>query len=107
MHHISIKPLSVNQAWRGRRFKTNEYLAYEQHLFLLLPKIHIPDGNLQLSITFGMSSSMSDIDNPLKLCIDILQKKYNFNDKRICVLHVEKIKVEKGKEYIEFDLCAV
>ena len=29
---IEIKPLSVNTAWKGRRFKTDAYKAYEIEL---------------------------------------------------------------------------
>lgn len=49
-----------------------------------------------------MSSSLADIDNFLKPFIDILQKKYGFNDKLIYKLSVKKVKVAKGDEYIDF-----
>lgn len=104
---IDIKALSVNECWRGRRFKTKKYLDYEkQLLFLLKPKL-IPEGNLRLYITFGLSNSLSDVDNGLKPFIDILQKKYAFNDRDIFELHVKKIKVYKGSEFIKFDICSV
>ena len=101
---IKIKPLSVNQAWRGRRFKAEIYKEYEEELFLLLPKIKIPQGNLKLKIVFGLSNKASDVDNPVKPFVDILQKKYGFNDKNIYRLDLEKIIVKKGKEYIEFEI---
>ena len=34
---IKIKPLSVNDAWQGRRFKTDNYKKYERDLMLILP----------------------------------------------------------------------
>ena len=85
-----IKPLSVNKAWQGKRFKTKDYLQYEKQVLLLLPRIIIPDGKLLLEITFGMSNKASDIDNPLKPFLDILQKKYNFDDKQIYKLIINK-----------------
>lgn len=102
---IKIKALSVNKCWQGRRFKTPEYLAYEKELMYLLPKEYtIPEDNLFLSIEVGMSSSLSDLDNVCKPFQDILQKKYNFNDKRINKIQMYKTKVKKGEEYISFEI---
>lgn len=105
MEFIKTKPLSVNKVWCGKRFKTDIYKVYEQELFFLLPKeLKIPTGKLHLKLKFGLSSKASDIDNPLKPFIDILQKKYGFNDKKIYKLSVEKVDVKKGQEFIEFEI---
>ena len=101
---IDIKPLSVNKAWKGKRFKTNEYRKYEKNLILLLPKQKIGDGYLSLDVEFGFSSMASDLDNPLKPFIDVIQKKYGFNDKQIFKLFVTKTLVKKGKEFIQFKI---
>ena len=97
---IKIKPLSVNDAWKGQRFKTTAYKHYEQLLGLLLRPLTIPEGKLKLTLIWAFSSAGSDIDNPCKPCIDILQKKYGFNDSRIHKLDLEKTKVKKGDEFI-------
>lgn len=99
---INIKPMTVNRAWQGRRYKTPEYKQYERDVLLLLPKIAIPDGELSLYIQAGFSSKNADIDNIAKPFIDILQKKYKFNDSRIFRLTLQKEIVPKGKEYIYF-----
>lgn len=99
-----IKPLSVNKAWQGKRFKTKDYLQYEKQVLFLLPKIIIPDGKLLLEITFGMSNKASDIDNPLKPFLDILQKKYNFDDKQVYKLIVNKEITAKNQEFIKFKI---
>ncbi len=104
MPKINIKPLSVNDAWQGKRFKTKEYTAYEKNVLLILPKLSIPDGKLALSIVFGFSSKASDIDNPVKCFVDCLQKKYGFNDNRIYKMIIEKVDAAKGDEFIEFSL---
>lgn len=104
MHKVDIKPLTVNQAWQGRRFKTPKYNKYIADMMMILPPLTVPDGNLTLDVTFGLSSKLSDIDNPLKCFIDCLQKKYGFDDRRIFKLIVEKDIVKKGKEYISFTL---
>lgn len=109
MNVISIKPLSVNKAWKGRRFKTDAYKGYELSVKQLLPSaLNIPGGPLQIYLKFGFSSAASDFDNPVKPFIDVLQKKYGFNDKRIrrAIIDVDDT-CKKGKEYIEFELTAL
>lgn len=66
MPKLYVKPVSVNTCWQGKRFKTLHYSQYERDLLYLLPKLQIPEGDLKVTITFGLSSSLSDIDNPLK-----------------------------------------
>lgn len=99
-----IKPLSVNQAWQGKRFKTPEYKGFEKQLLLMLKKIKVPEGKLLLKATFGLSSKNADWDNPIKPFQDVLQKKYGFDDRRIYRGEIEKVDVEKGKEFIEFQI---
>ena len=101
---IEIKPLSVNDCWQGRRFKTRDYKIYEQELLYLLPKIEIPKGKLHLKLRVGYSNKLSDIDNCLKPFVDILQKKYGFNDNKIYKLEIEKVDVKKGDEFIDFHI---
>ena len=105
MIKIPIKPLSVNQCWKGQRFKTKAYSLYERNLTLLLPKtILIPEPPFVLILEFGFSSSASDWDNPIKPFQDVLSKKYKFNDKLIKKGIVSVEKVKKGQEYVKFKL---
>jgi len=76
MSRVNIKPLSVNKAWRGRRFKTSDYEIYEKELYYLLPNIEVSKGKLKLNIEFGLSSKGSDIDNVCKLFRCMLSYKY-------------------------------
>ncbi len=98
------KPLSANRVWQGKRFKTKEYLSYEKELLEILPDMELPNAPYHLHYEFGFSNKASDIDNPCKSFTDVLQKRYDFNDKHIYRLTVEKRIVEKGKEYIKFFL---
>lgn len=101
---LNIKPLSINEAYRGRRFRTPKYDTYIRQMMFILPNnLEVPKIDIKLNIEFGYSSSASDIDNGLKCFIDCLQKKYNFNDKNITELFVRKTKVLKGFEYILFN----
>ena len=96
---LNIKPLSVNSAWQGKRFKTPAYKQYERDVLILLPNIVLSEFKT-LELTFGMSNSLSDIDNPTKLIIDIMQKKYNVNDRDLTRLVLNKVKTKKGEEFI-------
>ena len=101
---IKIKPLSVNQAWKGKRYKSNLYKSYEKNLLYLLPSIKVPDGKLQLNLVLGFSNKGSDLDNPVKMIQDILSKKYGFNDNLIYRIILNKEIVKKGEEFIKFEL---
>ncbi|ABV74330.1 hypothetical protein BA3_0045 [Thalassomonas phage BA3] len=105
MIKLNIKPLSINCAFQGKRFKTKKYKQYEQECLLLLPrKVEIPEGKLKVSLFFGFSSKLADADNPVKCFIDILQKKYGFNDNKIYEYSISKVDVKKGEEFIEFKI---
>ena len=106
MNKVDIRPLSVNRAWQGKRFKTPEYKAYHTAVTLMLPKMVIPAGPLRVEYEFGFSNQASDLDNPVKCFTDILQKKYGFNDSRIMAMSIVKTIVPKGKEYIKFEILA-
>ena len=101
---VHIKPLSVNVAWQGKRFKTPAYKQYEHDVLLMLPALKLPKALYRLTLIFGFSNKASDLDNPVKLISDILQKKYSFNDKDIYQLIVNKEIVPKGKEYFTFKI---
>lgn len=94
-----IKPLSVNDCWKGQRFKTLDYKRYEAELLYTLPQKKLPLPPYSIHFEFGLSNILSDWDNPVKPLQDILQKKYQFNDKDIHFAAVRKVKVKKGEEY--------
>ena len=104
MNKVKIKPLSANNAWQGRRYKTEDYKVYERDLGFLLPKIDVPTGRLQVKYTFGLSNKGADGDNCIKQFQDIISKKYGFNDNKIYHWDVWKVDVKKGEEYIEFEI---
>jgi Holliday junction resolvase RusA-like endonuclease len=103
-NRVNIKPLSVNEAWQGKRFKSKKYAAYELELLFKLETIELNWDKvpIELDLTVGLSNMASDIDNIVKPFIDVLQKKFNFNDKYIFRLIVEKQLVQKNFEFIEF-----
>jgi Holliday junction resolvase RusA-like endonuclease len=107
MVKLNIKPLSVNEAWQGRRFKTDKYKRYESDMLLLLPKLKIIEPPYRVNIVVGFSNKASDLDNICKPFLDILQKKYGINDKHIEILHIEKQIVSKNNEFISFEIVAI
>lgn len=107
MIKIDIKPLSVNGAFKGRRFKTPEYKLYQRNVLLLLPKIKVPAKPLRIVYEFGFSSSLSDFDNGVKPFTDILVKKYGFDDRDIYECTIRKVIVPKGKEYVKFEIMSM
>jgi len=107
MRKINIKPMSVNVAFQGRKFKTKEYKQYEKDLLLMLPNVKLKIQRVSIDIVFGFSNSLCDIDNPLKPFLDILQKKYNINDRDIYKLIVSKEVIKKGNEFIKYQITEI
>lgn len=104
MIKIEIKPLSVNEVWKGQRFKTQSYSIYENAILFMLPKLNIPPAPYQVELEFGFSSKAADLDNPVKPILDILQKKYKIDDKNIFSMNLKKVIVPKGQEYFKFKI---
>lgn len=101
---VSIEPFSVNKAWKGRRFRTDEYTLWRAETYLRMPKnIIIPKGEFGIYLEFGMRNKNADFDNPVKPFVDSLQGFYGFNDKQIKRAVINVINVSnKENEYIEF-----
>lgn len=104
MKRIKLKPISSNDAWKGRRFSTPQKKNFETlflyHLrgtFLDIP----PPYHIQFQFHI---SKMQDLDNCLKTTQDCLAKFYGFNDRDIYKITAEKVAVSKGEEAIEFDI---
>jgi Holliday junction resolvase RusA-like endonuclease len=104
MVRINLVPLSVNKAWKGQRYKTDLYKIFERDCLFIIPIQKVEKKPLELIINYGFSSKGSDIDNPTKMVIDILSKKFGFNDNLIYKLIVTKSIVKKGAEYFEYSL---
>ena len=101
---INIKPLSVNEAFKGRRFKTRKYKEFEERVLSVLPPLNLPLPPYCIFFRFGFSSKASDWDNCIKQTQDCLAKKYKFNDKLIRKGIVETEIVPKGCEYFLFSI---
>jgi Holliday junction resolvase RusA-like endonuclease len=107
MKRLNLKPLSLNQAYRGRRFKTKELEDYKRAIWAILPRRSKLKGKLAVRYIFGVSSKGADADNLIKILQDALAEAYNFNDNQIYKWEVEKVITKKGKEYIEFEISMI
>lgn len=101
-----IKPLSVNEAWQGRRFKTKAYLAYETEMLLSLPKREKITGYVEVIYRFGIPSRFDviDVGNFEKLISDIIVKKgYIEDDSKIVRMVLEKRRSDDHEIEIEIN----
>ena len=99
---IPLKPLSTNDAWSGKRYKTKEYKDFEQILLILLRKMKpvIPEGPVGFDLRVGISARF-DADNTIKTLLDTIEKYCNhFNDNSVFDIHVRKVLVPAGDEYM-------
>lgn len=96
---IKIKPLSINKAFQGRRFKTTECKKYEEEFLILLPEKEKIEGKLGIVLTFFLHHPlMSDIDNYLKLILDLLKKRgYIRDDRYFFSEQLSKKKIQKDE----------
>ena len=103
--YLDIKPMSVNEAYKGEVRISPTYTAYKHKVRCKLLEMDIPYSEKYLiKINFGLSNNSADWDNPIKPFQDILQTKYKFNDKVIFKGIIEKWIVPKGYEFIEFKI---
>jgi len=104
MNVMRIKPLSVNECFKGQRFRTDAYKSFERELLFTLPILKLPEKPWRITYVFGFSNMRADVDNPVKPTTDILSKKYGFNDADVHGITASKIKTEKGSEFISFSI---
>jgi Holliday junction resolvase RusA-like endonuclease len=104
---IEIKPLSVNQVWQGRRYKTEEYDEYIKDCLRLLPKRPIIKGFISVNLSFYLkNANRCDLDNLIKPLLDILKKRGYFQDDRY-IQKIEAQKVKSDKNRISIQIYAL
>ena len=84
MIEIKVKPISINEAYTGVRYKTDKYRSFKRSCAFLLPnRVDLPKESFYIVYEFGFSDVLSDYDGGLKNFQDVLQEKYNFDDRMI------------------------
>lgn len=102
---LDIKPLSVNAAWQGRRFKSKEYKRYEREIVpLLLRYKDKKKGLCWISYRFFLTNwKMTDADNLVKVTQDFLVKCGIIeDDRKIMKYTIEKIPSDRN--YIQIEI---
>lgn len=98
-----IEPLSVNKAYKGRKYSTKEHKAWKSAFKIKLAEADIGEfEQLYVFCEYGVNNMNADVDNPNKPVIDVLQEFYGFNDRYIVHLHNKKVVAGKGNEYVAF-----
>jgi len=104
---IKLKPITVNQCWQGRRFKTPAYTNWRKSFSLLLKDKSQIKGELSVILEFYIKhASTTDTDNLIKPTLDALKEiGVIVDDKYITEIHAYKYKSDK--EFIRITLDEV
>lgn len=97
---IPIKPISANECWKGRKFKTKKYDMWREETLWLVKAQSKSNAIKDCSIDFKfyLNSPAMDLDNMLKPIIDTLQfAGIILNDRYITKITAEKIKSKEEK----------
>ncbi len=102
---LPVKAMSVNDAWRGRRFSTPEKDSYEALLALILPGGHVKPGPYyRVDYDFHLVNFAStDTDNLIKVTQDCLVKRGIITDDRK-IIHSTQRKFPAKQDRIEIDI---
>lgn len=100
---LPVCPLSINQAFQGRRFMTRKCKLFCRDVLLLLPKLKV-GGYVTIKYIFYLRYwKLSDIDNLVKVLQDCLVKKKIIDDDRY-IMRMEVLKVPAKTDSIEIEI---
>lgn len=105
--NLKVKPLSINAAYSGRRFKTEGYRDFSDEVLYLLPRrFEKICGELSMKYIFHVKNyEKSDVDNMVKTIQDLLvQSEIIADDKHIKEIYCRKEKVEDSKDE-KIEIC--
>lgn len=104
---LNIKPLSINKAFQGRRFKTSDANNYDKQLALLLPKEKVVGEYFRVSYNFHLINfSITDADNLVKMLQDaVVRREIIPDDRRIVEYKIKKF--PSDTDYIEVEIEAI
>src|SRR3990167_2561313 len=92
--NIAGRALTINKAWKGRRYKTRDYENFEKEVMYQLPKMKVM-GEVEMHYKFRIKSyAITDVSNLIKCLEDIIVKCGLIEDDR----KVVKLSVEKFKD---------
>lgn len=105
MPRIDIKPISANQCWQGRRFKTPEYKIWRLSVGILMKKHkRFSQGKYEVNLrVYTRYCATSDVDNFIKPALDSLVESGIIPDDK----YIQKVTCEKFKsdtDYFEYEI---
>ena len=104
-HKFKTKPLSANKMFYRAKQLTREYREYREFIYEDIEdrkKWPFKDGeSLEFSVMVGFSSKLADVDNCIKPLLDTFQYMFDFNDRFVFKVTIEKEYVKKGQEYFD------
>jgi len=102
--NIPHSAISTNQLHLGRKVRSYEYKKFRKEVFAYLAdniKADVKlEGNLIFKMEVGLSNPLSDASNTMKGVEDVLAEYFQFNDRQIVSIHIDKYLVNKGEEYM-------
>lgn len=101
---VKGKPFSANKMHYGQKVDTADYRKFRDSLLGVLPDIAIPEGKIRIKLMAFFSTKNADLDNVLKPLLDVLQKRYSFNDSKVYRIVAQKETVPKGQERFAFQI---
>ena len=104
---IPLKPLSINAAFQGRRFKTREANQYDKALALLLPRQKVAGDYFRVTYRFYLKNfAKTDADNLVKCLQDCIVRKGIITDDRK-IIDYKIMKFPSKDDRIEIEIEAV
>jgi len=104
---IKIKPLSINAAFQGRRFKSPAYKLFEEEFLLIAPHREMIKGKVGIEYKFHLKNhKMADYDNCIKTTQDLIVRKGYIEDDRK-IYEAKITKVPSDEDYIEFRIYKI
>ena len=107
---LDAKPLSINEAFRGRHFPTSEKREFETRMRLTLPKVHLPPAPYyRIDFEFHLKNfALTDYDNLVKVLQDCLVKRGIITDDRLIVdARIKKFPAKKDRIVIFIEGCDI
>jgi len=104
-HKFDFKPLSANKMFYKGKQLTKEYRDWRELIYEdIADRSKWPfkeDDRLFFDVYIGLSSKLADVDNCIKPLLDTFQYMFEFNDKYVFEVHIEKELIKKGEEYFD------
>ena len=98
---------SVNKMYchtrKGGLYLHPDVLAFKNNITNILKEMTFTKSNkdIKLNVTFYMKNRNNDIDGPIKVLLDSMNKLVYDDDKQIIELHVKKVVCKEKRTFIE------